>query len=343
MILASCQPSIENPEDFSDEQAPRSITSFKWKFKGKGDISHKPCTDGNMIYVVNKFGGLSALNIETGEPIWNFPSKKFGMRSSPLMYNDLVIVGNGDSRIHALNASTGKSEWSFKTVEEPMEEMIRVEDTLYCAARSGYVYKINLKTAQEIWSFKGSKGRYPKGLQLTGAYIGFHMDGGGLHMIERKTGKLAFSQKHRWSNTPSFFGNVALATDGLRVFALDMTTGERLWTYDLEGIISTGDKINLEGNSVYVGCQDDFVYKIDAKSGVLAWKQKLPSAPDSEMSLVGDVLFSGCDDKHLYALDDLTGKILWKYKTDGDVRSSPLVYDGTVYFGSIDDCLYAIE
>jgi outer membrane protein assembly factor BamB len=54
-------------------------------------------------------------------------------------------------------------------------------------------------------------------------------------------------------------------------------------------------------------------------------------------------VYIGCNDSYLYALNGSTGALIWKFKTGFEVFSSPAVGpDGSVYFGSIDGKVYAL-
>lgn len=63
----------------------------------------------------------------------------------------------------------------------------------------------------------------------------------------------------------------------------------------------------------------------------------------SSPALSGGTLFIGCDDDKLYALDAASGAVKWSFKTGGPVASSPAVGEGLVYAGSYDGNFYAID
>jgi outer membrane protein assembly factor BamB len=94
--------------------------------------------------------------------------------------------------------------------------------------------------------------------------------------------------------------------------ALDIATGEELWTFAVG---------NDTGWGIGIG----------------------PS-----LSLAGQVVYfcAAHDDGRIYALDAVTGKELWAwvFSTEpGLVQSSPAVSKGAVYFSGSDGYLYALE
>ena len=118
---------------------------------------------------------------------------------------------------------------------------------------------------------------------------------------------------------------------------------------------------------VYIGSSDNFVYALDAKTGVLRWKFNAHGDVSSSTAVSGGVVFVMSLDGSLYALDAATGIQKWFFATQGERRhtgpgmdyaipttevmpdpwdlflSSPTVVEGTVFFGSGDTNLYAVN
>jgi outer membrane protein assembly factor BamB len=55
-------------------------------------------------------------------------------------------------------------------------------------------------------------------------------------------------------------------------------------------------------------------------------------------------MYFGCDNGYLYKVDVSSGGIYWSFKTGGPVRSMPLfIGDGNIYFGSDDGYFYGVN
>jgi eukaryotic-like serine/threonine-protein kinase len=95
-------------------------------------------------------------------------------------------------------------------------------------------------------------------------------------------------------------GVVYFGSDDYNLYALNATTGAKLWNYTTGGEVhyTTGDEVR------------------------------------SSPTVANGVVYFGSDDYNLYALNATTGAKLWNYTTGGEVRSSPAIANGVVYFGS---------
>jgi outer membrane protein assembly factor BamB len=118
---------------------------------------------------------------------------------------------------------------------------------------------------------------------------------------------------------------------------------------------------------VYVGSADNFLYALDAATGLLKWKFDAHGNVGSSSAVSGGRVFVLSLDGKLYALDAATGAQQWAFATQGERRhtwpginyaapatetmpdpwdfflSSPTVHDGVVYFGSGDHHVYAVD
>jgi outer membrane protein assembly factor BamB len=98
-----------------------------------------------------------------------------------------------------------------------------------------------------------------------------------------------------------------------------------------------------QGGSLYVGSQDDNVYKLNAITGAVVWTYTTGGGVQSSPTVTGGVVYVASFDDSVYALNANTGAKLWSTATLGLVDSSPAVVNGVVYIGSIDDKVYALN
>ena len=97
----------------------------------------------------------------------------------------------------------------------------------------------------------------------------------------------------------------------------------------------------IKAGVVYFGCNDHYLYAVDAESGRELWKFRAEDLVYSPI-VYENRIFVGSTDRHLYCLT-LDGKLVWKFRTDGVVRSRPAAINGVVYFGSMDHHVYALD
>lgn len=88
--------------------------------------------------------------------------------------------------------------------------------------------------------------------------------------------------------------------------------------------------IQIDSNGrIYIGCDNDFYYCINANNGKLIWSFKTNMMIWSCGCLINNeknIVF-GSLDRYIYMLDTSSGKLVDKYKTNAEIKSSPLTFD----------------
>jgi len=121
-------------------------------------------------------------------------------------------------------------------------------------------------------------------------------------------------------------------------------TGAKVWAFTAptQRVFSSPA---VASGTVYVGCDDNTLYAIDAATGAEVWACTAPtSVIRSSPTVAGGMVYVGSVDTTLYAVDPATGAEVWAFTVpSGGVPSSPTVVDGTVYVGSYGSTLYAVD
>jgi len=134
--------------------------SYDGMFSEHGYASHTPTSDGERVYAFFGKTGVIAFNLE-GKELWRqsvgdgLDQKRWGSSSSPILYQDLVIVNASAEKhaIFALDKYTGKIIWQKKaeglhsTWGTPI--LVKVDDS-----RTDLV----LGVPDELWGFDPAKG-----------------------------------------------------------------------------------------------------------------------------------------------------------------------------------------
>jgi len=114
-----------------------------------------------------------------------------------------------------------------------------------------------------------------------------------------------------------------------------------LWSFECEDEIR-GSPLVHKG-VVYVGCYDNNLYAIDAKTGKFLWKYATEGGIPTRPTAHDELVYVASEDHRLYALTPNTGKIVWSYYAEGPIRSSPVVYEGYIFFGCDDSHLHVVN
>jgi outer membrane protein assembly factor BamB len=113
------------------------------------------------------------------------------------------------------------------------------------------------------------------------------------------------------------------------VYALDATTGRRLWTYPRRGHIGViGYRPQVASGTVYVGSDDGNIYAINGTTGKLRWRSKAGAPVRSSPVYIKDVIYFSSANNNIQALNAKNGSHYWKRPAPiaGFFEHGPAVY-----------------
>lgn len=224
-----------------------------------GFASHTPASDGQRIYAYFGKSGAVAFDL-TGKKLWQTSlgtesdSKRWGSASSPILYKDFVIVNASEEgrAIVALEKATGKIAW--RADGDALELAFGTPALAESEGRTDLVFAV----PGELWG------------------------------LNPETGKL------RWFAQTGLDGNLApsvVVGDGM-VFAFggfpqtgavavrlggkgDVTSTHVVWHTHNSSYIPTPI---YQGGRLYFVSDSGFATCLDAKTGDLVYKERLPGA-----------------------------------------------------------------
>ena len=150
-----------------------------------------------------------------------------------------------------------------------------------------------------------------------------------------------------WSAGTVHGGRLYIGTMEGDLRALDISTGETVWRYELRGeetdraIYGTPA---VAGETLFVGGYDGILYALSL-DGEEVWDTSVGNAEHIVGSpvVVDNLVLVGSSDGNLYAFDATEGSLQWTFATGNKVWSTPAVADGVAYLGSLDHNLYALK
>ena len=130
-------------------------------------------------------------------------------------------------------------------------------------------------------------------------------------------------------------------------FAIDATSGQKLWELQVVDASHYGDSVSSavlspDGATVFIGASDHNLYAFNAADGKKKWmfntgERKITASP--AVSADGRTVFVGSNDGRLYAVVAVDGKQKWAFDTNCtcEVWATPkLSRDGhTIFVGSV--------
>jgi eukaryotic-like serine/threonine-protein kinase len=132
------------------------------------------------------------------------------------------------------------------------------------------------------------------------------------------------------ATSPSSFvnsnkGTIYLTTNSNALFALDVASGGRKFTFTVE---SAG--LAYAHGVLYVGSsQDNVFYAVDALTGKQLWEYPAGGSAGPPV-IAGDTIFIGSTNNNLYAIDT-TGKLIWNTNLGYEAGGSPFYFNAVLY------------
>jgi outer membrane protein assembly factor BamB len=263
-------------------------------------------------------------------PVWNHPSPaiKWQTQVSGPVWAGLahdaetkfVYVGTDSGVLHVID-ERGAQRWKFETGKPIKARPAIIEDAVFIASDSGYLYKLDKQTGKERWRANidvGSPGRIPTN-----------------------------QEKSRWdrygSSAVADSKHVYVASRDKHLYAYDKTTGKERWRVASKDMITATPA--LHGDKVIFAAFDGSIRAVSASDGASRWQYEAKLPVSGDLAVEGDRVFAGSRTYDLIALNAADGKELWKhYYWFSWIESPPVVKDGTIYTGSSDAIgVYAID
>ncbi len=282
--------------------------------------------DADRLYVVTGFGQITALDPATGETVWE-RRIAVPIRAAPTAHEGRVFITGTDNQLHAYDAATGKSLWTHRGITEAAGILSAVSP----AVAGGVV--VAPFSSGELGAFRVQNGRELWGDSLV-----------------RTRKATAMAGINDIAARPVIVGGrlYAVSHSG-RMVAIDLRTGERVWTRNIAGIQTpwiSGEfifTVTVEGELICVSTRDGRIRwltklkryeNLKKRKGAIAWM--------GPMLLDGRLLMANSLGEMAF-FSPKNGKVLVAFKGPGEAYIPPVVADGRVYLLTDDGRLSAME
>jgi len=137
-------------------------------------------------------------------------------------------------------------------------------------------------------------------------------------------------------------GMVFVGTTGGRLYALEMRSGEIVWSFSAGSSISSSPAVG--GGIVVFGTQEPGkIYALDEYTGIVRWTYEISEGKPvlSSPTIKDEKVFIASSDGYLRAFTLFEGFLLWESHRGGDVTASPAISNGTIFITGND--IYALH
>ncbi len=272
--------------------------------------------DNGRIFVATGFGRVHALDPETGKEIW-VRSVGVPFHASPTANGGRVFAVSHDNELHVLAADDGRELWSQQAITEQAGLLSSASpavsgDVVLVPFSSGELYNFRVQNGTTVW----------------------------LDALTRTARLTAMSSINDIAGSPVIDRDrvYAVSHEG-RLVAIDLRSGERIWTRDISGIQTPW----IAGDYLYLVTKEAQLICISAKNGQIRWLTQLRRYVSEKRKnrktivvwsgpvLAGDKLILVSSMGRAISVSPYTGEVLGQIKLSAPADVPPVVANGTVY------------
>lgn len=237
-----------------------------WRAPAAGIIWGAPLVVNETVY----FGadsGFFALDAATGAGLFTIPTDD-GRVYSPSAYVDGALYTAFGDRLLALDATSGEVTWE-RAAELDWNRLAVDARSVFCGAEEGFFYALDRLSGEERWR-SAPAGAFWSAPALTDELVVVGNLDGRIFAFERANGAPAWEfQGEDWATAdPVIAGDVVYVGVGNHegragerpLYALDLATGELLWSFMTGGLIHAS--VAVDEARVYVVTTDGVLYAL---------------------------------------------------------------------------------
>jgi outer membrane protein assembly factor BamB len=213
-------------------------------------VALSPSYDGNRIYAASYDGNVSALDPETGKPMWR-TELEITLSAGPGIDGDAVAVAGYDGELVLLDATDGSEIWRVNITGESLAKPVISNDLVIVYTNDGRLRAYSVLDGSERWQSEQSL----PALTLRGA------------------------------SSPVVVGSTVITGfDNGRVVAATVNEGDQIWEStltppsgrsDLERLADVDGSLAVVGQDVYAAGYQGRVAALAVESGQLLWSREL--------------------------------------------------------------------
>ncbi|MFN2148611.1 MAG: PQQ-binding-like beta-propeller repeat protein [Anaerolineales bacterium] len=244
-----------------------------WSFEGSQDrIIGGPLIADGAVYVPSADHKLYALDLETGDPIWNKPFEAtHSLWSAPLMNGQHIYLAALDHHIYAINPQSGAVVWSVDLGSAVSDTPTLADGLLLCGTFEGILYALDVEDGAIAWTFEASDAIW--GNPATDGGNAYFADVAGVaYSLSIADGSLNWKRDLPGpaSATPAIVGDrVFFASEASAVSAFKLENGDPAWpaSATLAGRLLADPIVTPEGLLVPAMESECVLYMVDPDSG----------------------------------------------------------------------------
>jgi outer membrane protein assembly factor BamB len=270
--------------------------------------------DDGKIFVSTGFGFIACLDAATGTELWRHDAK-VPFRAAPTVNEGRVYVSTQENQLLALATADGRVQWDARGIAETAGMLGSTSpavegDVVVVPFTSGELVALRATNGRSAWTDSLTRGGQRTAMAGLNDIAGRPVIDRGLVIAISHSGKFA---------------------------AIDLSSGERIWTQDIAGVQTPW----VAGDFIYVVSLEGELFCIHRADGRVKWVNRLQRYEDAEARegpiewrgpvLVSDRLLLASSTGNMISVSPYSGETLGGIEIPDGVFISPIVANGTVF------------
>lgn len=283
--------------------------------------------DDGRLFVTTGFGDVLGLDAATGKELWRM-NVGVPIFNAPAANGGRVFVSSQDNHFHAFAQSNGRELWDHQGITEAAGILQSTSaavagEFVIAPYTSGEVFALRVQNGRPAWS----------------------------DMLTRSGNVTSLTELDDIAGRPVVDRDMVFAISHSGVMAaIQLGTGDRLWTRDLASIQTPW----VAGDFVYVLTTQAQLLCLTRKEGRVKWLHQLPRWTDQEDTTSDPIVWSGpvlvsnrlimvSSDGYAESISPYTGEMLGRMEIPSSAYIAPVVANDTLYILTNDAELVALR
>ncbi|MBL4880142.1 MAG: outer membrane protein assembly factor BamB [Oleispira sp.] len=165
-MLACSSQEIKEDNDELEETGPAPLLDIDEKVEldvvwrrtlgfGVGELNYrlKPAVSGDVVFMADYNGELSALQLATGDEIWSL-SFDHKISSGVVVSAADVYIVTQDGVLHSIAKDSGEITWSQQLSSESIAPAVADREQVYVRTIDGHLTAFDRKTGKQNWTYE---------------------------------------------------------------------------------------------------------------------------------------------------------------------------------------------
>ena len=332
--------------------AHHPYVSEGWNLQENSDMGSGMVLHDELLFYTNTSGEIKAARTSDGTTLWSYRTGG-KIYATPTVCDNIVWCASSDSYLYGLEVTTGKQRYKLKNNKAVLSSPVCFENKVMVAGGDGYCRAWNTATGELVWAFDSVKNFVVTRPLVKDGTLFFGSWGNAFYALDAKTGQPRWIWHSGHTNrmlSPAqvvpvaTHGRIYLVSPDRFMTVLDKHTGEVIWRFnDPAHRVRESIGISEDGNTVYAKTMDGVLLAIDAtvSERKIKW---ISSGEDMGYELTptpvvekNGVVFAPTDKGLIYAFNASDGIYLWKYRVSTGLINMILPTDsGELYVSAMD-------